>query len=104
MLCPDCHQEELKFFNGKFTKRCRFCSLKLHRQIANEKRKKDKAELDKKRLMVKFCENCNKEFETVIAKQKFCYNPCSSKKSSIANGNKLWLSQKKLPRKSYLLF
>lgn len=104
MLCPDCNKEPLKLFNGRFTKRCRFCSLKFHQDRANEKRWKEKAELDKQRMMIKNCERCGKEYETLIQNQKFCFNPCTNTKRSIAESNSLWQLPKKLHKKQHFSF
>ncbi len=104
MLCPDCHKNELKLFNGKYTKRCRFCSLKLHQGRANEKRIKEKEKLNKQKLITKICEGCNEKYETLIHNQKFCNNPCTNNKRSIAYSNDLWKMSKKPHKRQNFTF
>lgn len=104
MLCPDCNKEPLKLFNGKFTLRCRFCSRKLHQDRANEKRKKEKEILDKQKLMVKSCQRCGKDFETLMSNQKFCFNPCTTGRRSIAESNGLWNVPKKTQKRRNFSF
>jgi len=104
MLCPCCFKYELKLFNGKYVKRCRFCTQKLQNEKANEKRLKQKQELDRQRLVIKNCERCGKEYQTLIQNQKFCFDPCTTNKRSIAESNGLWDKPKKPAKKQYYHF
>jgi len=88
MLCPDCGIELLKFYGGKFVKRCRFCSVKLHQLNA-------KLKYEKKEKVEKECFGCKKKFSANWLDQKFCGNPCTSTRRSIAEKNEFWEKNKK---------
>jgi hypothetical protein len=55
----------------------------------------------------RYCLKCQKKFDPVNNTQKFCQDPCSARKSTIALSNAKWASReikkkKTFSKKSYL--
>jgi hypothetical protein len=83
-LCPECKTNNLKIYNGKYSKYCIPCSYK-------NKRKKTE-----KKVYIRICKKCKNQFSATNHFQSYCQNPCTSKKSF----KDKWLDEKpKKPRK-----
>ncbi len=82
-ICPDCNERSLKFFNGRYSKRCLIC--------ANEKIKDRNKERNKIRAKTKTCPMCLKEFYNFHGSQIYCRNPCGEVKVSEVER---WLNKK----------
>lgn len=89
MKCPDCKTNDLKFFNGRYTLRCRLCT-KLHNQKLN-KIYFSKKVYKKKEFLPITCKKCLKVFLPYTANQVFCRTPCVTMRYNTENTAERWL-------------
>jgi hypothetical protein len=77
-LCPDCKERPLKYYHKRYTLRCIPCTI-----AYDVVRRKEYYEKSTKVMDSRVCEKCNKEYTPRRYAQRYCRNPCSSRKTEI---------------------